>query len=564
MEEDNGATKTIRGPLGIMTDNDDTSGFLPHLVRPDSNVSEGRHSSTSSSLTYMTRSPEGSESLSRIQTRRSVRTPSEIYHEKTRLRPSRSPLPAQIEEDRTSANNEEQALDLETEQVTPVLGTDHRLHNFETVIERATSNHPELVQQRWDRRKRIQRQQEVAAMPRRALKALRGRIREEKKQDASSGYSSPLVRTISNALFQKEVGFPEDDDLIRLAHHFYPPIGQTEVHIFDFGPNYFRHTTTTVADIEQVFGSRPKEVKVRWIHAPLGIGITQASVEELFKKAGPGPGKHFHRGGGNPWPDLYDPVLEFHHKDYFKEKRDTFFLLRDRQALSKILDDTLFLNVNNDKIRKDVQWRCDHLNIDMTFWNVMQCGSPDQLSESILTGVVQWPSDGVRPTDRPITEQMFSRHPFYKQARARLVKTIFRIFHRDDGQSSPLTGFIYQTFCLRGRKTGCLLTISPMNGINYVDKDFSKKLKEPPQCRIFDESTSALARVWQVFEKTGTSTWPSETVEWFLVYLVTELAITPHTISQGFNAPSLVKAYAAVALDLVSILKFSVRGKWAF
>ena len=93
-----------------------------------------------------------------------------------------------------------------------------------------------------------------------------------------------------------------------------------------------------------------------------------------------------------------------------------------------------------------------------------------------------------------------------------------------------------------------------MNGVNYVDKDLAEKLKEPPQCRIFDESVSALARVWQVFEKTGTSTWPSETVEWFLVYLITEVSITSHTISQGYNAPSLLKAYEAVALDLVSIL----------
>lgn len=91
-----------------------------------------------------------------------------------------------------------------------------------------------------------------------------------------------------------------------------------------------------------------------------------------------------------------------------------------------------------------------------------------------------------------------------------------------------------------------------MNGVNYLDKDFAEKLKEPPECRILDESTSALARVWQVFEKTGTSTWPSETVEWFLVYLMTEVSVTPHAISQGYNAPSLPQAYEAVALDLVS------------
>lgn len=99
-----------------------------------------------------------------------------------------------------------------------------------------------------------------------------------------------------------------------------------------------------------------------------------------------------------------------------------------------------------------------------------------------------------------------------------------------------------------------------MNGVNYVDKDLAEKLKEPPQCRILDESTSALARVWQVFEKTGTSTWPSETVEWFLVYLITEISVTSHTISQGYNTPSLLKAYEAVALDLVRTLICPAKG----
>lgn len=91
-----------------------------------------------------------------------------------------------------------------------------------------------------------------------------------------------------------------------------------------------------------------------------------------------------------------------------------------------------------------------------------------------------------------------------------------------------------------------------MCGVNYLGKDLATKLREPSECRILDESTSALARVWQVFERTGTSTWPSESVEWFLVYLITEVSATPHTISEGFNAPSLPQAYEAVALDLVS------------
>lgn len=436
-EEGGGATNHKCSALEMIPDNEETSGLSPYLGRPDSNLSEGRHSSNSSSSTYINIPLKSSGSLSNVQTKRCGRRPSEIYHERNRLRSSRSPLPTPIEEDKASTNNGKQELDLEMEQVTPVLGTDHRRQNFETVIERATSNHPELVQQQWNRRKQIQRQQEVASMPRRALKALRAQMIKKNGKNTPIDYSKPFVRTRSNALFQIETGFPKDDDLVKLAHHFYPPIGQMEVHVFDFGPNYCRHTTTTVGDIEHTFTSKPKEAKVRWIHASLGIGVTHASVKELFTKAGIGPGKRFNRAGGNPWSDLYDPVLEFHHKDYFKEKRDTFLLLRNRPGLSKILDDTLFPNVKNGKLRDDIQWRCDHFNSEMTFWNVMQSELPSQLSESIITGVIHWPSDGLKPFDQKITEQMFSRHPFYKQARARLIKTMFRTFHREDGQSLP-------------------------------------------------------------------------------------------------------------------------------
>ena len=432
-EEGDGATQSIRRTFETIPVDGDINELSSHLVRPDSNLSEGRHSSTSSSSTCINRSAGSCEPLSKVQPKRSSRVPSEIYHERNRVRSSRSPLPAPIKEDRASTYAGEQELDPETEQLTPVLGTDHRLQNFEMVIERATSDHPELVQQRWDRQKQIQRQQEVASMPGRALEALRGRLREGTGQNIPTGYSNPFFRTISTA-FPKETTFPRNDDLIKLAHHFYPPIGQMEVHVFDFGPNYSRHTTTTIGEIEHAFGGKPREAKVRWIHASLGVGVTQASVEELFKKGGPGPGKRFNRGGGNPWPDLYDTVLEFHHKDYFKAKRDTYFLLRNRQELSKFLDDALFLNVKNDKLRKDMQWRCDHLNIGWNFWSIMQSELPNQLSESIVTGVIQWPTQGLTPVDQTITEQIFSRHPFYKKARARLINTMFRIYHRDDGQ----------------------------------------------------------------------------------------------------------------------------------
>lgn len=432
-EEEESSSRRIPGSTETIPENESPCALPLDPFRTDSNLSEGRHLSNSSSSTYVSRLSEGSEPLSRAQTKRSSRAPSAIFHERNRLRFNCSQLAVPIEEDGISIGSRKDGMNSAMEPVTPVLGTDHRLQQFEMVTDRETSSHPELVQQRRKRREEIQRRQEVASMHRLTLKSLQARVSEEVGQATSIGHSNPFVRTLSNAFSPGGNKLRKENELIKLAHHFYPPVGEMEVHVFDFGPNYSRHTTTTLGSIEDSFGSKPKEVKVRWIHVSLGVGVTHSSVEEIFQKAEPGPGKPFMRAGGAIWPTLVDTILEFHHKNHFKKKRDALLLLRNRHDLSNTLDNTLFSGVKNDNLRIDMQWRCDHINTEMSFWNIAQSQLPHQLSESIIMGG-GGPRDGLKPVDQTITEQMFSRHPFYKQARARLVKTQFRTFHRDDGQ----------------------------------------------------------------------------------------------------------------------------------
>ena len=140
---------------------------------------------------------------------------------------------------------------------------------------------------------------------------------------------------------------------------------------------------------------------------------------------------------------------------------------------------------------------------------------------------MQGPRDGLKPLHRQVDKQTLSSHPFYKDSQ--LVRNPFRTFHRSDG---------------------FLLTLSPMAGVNYLDKNFHRHLSEPIDAMFDNDDASAVGHAFQAFADNGTSTWHRRTVEWFLVYLLTEVGVTPHPVRQGFNAPSFESAYSAVIQDL--------------
>jgi hypothetical protein len=100
--------------------------------------------------------------------------------------------------------------------------------------------------------------------------------------------------------------------------------------------------------------------------------------------------------------------------------------------------------------------------------------------------------------------------------------------------------------------SGVLLTMSSASGVNYLDKNLGEYLNYSKDGRIESEEASVIGFLLKRFAKSGTRTWHQPTVEWFLVYLLTELAATPHTIRQGRNASSLISAYQQVVQDLVS------------
>ena len=319
---------------------------------------------------------------------------------------------------------------------------------------------------------------------------------------------------------------PHIEELKSLARHYYTPRSELKCHVCDFGEGRAEHKMVDLGQLEEYWQTKPAWVDVRWIHAPLGLGLTHSSVEDIFLHDGP-TGRDFEAAARSGWPYMETEVLNFRHRDNSQEMRDVYLLLHQKEALLQDLNESTWKADQNASLHSDVDWRADHIALDPDYWTMVASDMPWQLSEGLAMGTGGSPKDGFRQINRHIDKQILSSHPFYKDAL--LVRNPFRTFHRSDG---------------------FLLTLSPMAGINYLDKHFSRYLAEPIDAIFDNDDASAVGYVYQAFAEQGTSTWHRRTVEWFLVYLISEVGVTPHSLRQGHNAPAMETAYSSVIQDL--------------
>ena len=96
--------------------------------------------------------------------------------------------------------------------------------------------------------------------------------------------------------------------------------------------------------------------------------------------------------------------------------------------------------------------------------------------------------------------------------------------------------------------------MSAAAGVDYLNRDLQAYLEESRDSLFQEEEATVVAHTLTAFEKTGTKTWSKATVEWFLVYLVTELGGTPHNLRQGRNLVAIMSAFQYVVQGLVSLL----------
>lgn len=99
--------------------------------------------------------------------------------------------------------------------------------------------------------------------------------------------------------------------------------------------------------------------------------------------------------------------------------------------------------------------------------------------------------------------------------------------------------------------TGFILTFSNQTGVDYLGQPFRKWLDQPDSF-MTDSDVSVLAHIAESLTHSGTSRWHYPTVEWLVVYILTEAAVVPHNIRQGRNSTSLLTAYQDLARDMVS------------
>ena len=232
---------------------------------------------------------------------------------------------------------------------------------------------------------------------------------------------------------------PHVEELKSLAKHYYPPRSELKCHVCDFGQGRAEHKMVELGDLEEYWVVKPDWVDVRWIHAPLGLGLTHSSVEDIFLHEGE-TGREFENAGRSGWPYLETEILNFRHRDNFQEMRDAWLLLHNMHELDQDLDESTWKSDRNASLHHDIDWRADHLAMQPTFWNLVDSDMPWQLSEGIAMGS-QGPKDGLRPIARHVDKQTLSSHPFYKDAQ--LVRNPFRTFHRGDGfllTLSPMAG----------------------------------------------------------------------------------------------------------------------------
>ena len=146
----------------------------------------------------------------------------------------------------------------------------------------------------------------------------------------------------------KRPPLPKHEELIQLAKHYYPPRGELKVHVCDFGEGRAEHAEITLGEVEEYWQQKPGWVDVRWIHAPLGLGLAHSSIEDIFLHDGE-KGREFENAGRSGWPYLETEVLNFRSQENFQEMRDVYLLLNELKGFEEQLNELMWDGDNNSR-----------------------------------------------------------------------------------------------------------------------------------------------------------------------------------------------------------------------
>ena len=227
----------------------------------------------------------------------------------------------------------------------------------------------------------------------------------------------------------------------------------------------------------------------------------------------------------------------------------------------------------SERLIRDVVWRAGHVGLPVNFWDITRSGLPNPLTERFLGQASLTNVKGALPTAD--NRQAICEH--WQFENSMLMSSQLRAFHRSDGEYPPLPPFLtshavpppptrihhepYHTVKMSSAtrdwrawpnaNPGFVLTFANQTGVDYLGQPFQDWLNQP-ESFMADSDVSVLAHIAESFMHSGTSRWHYPTVEWLVVYILTEAAVVPHNIRQGRNSTSLLTAYQDLAREMVS------------
>jgi len=94
--------------------------------------------------------------------------------------------------------------------------------------------------------------------------------------------------------------------------------------------------------------------------------------------------------------------------------------------------------------------------------------------------------------------------------------------------------------------------MSPTAGISFLDRTILQEIQMRPGTRAANEEASFIGDYMNRYSKSGTNNWPTKTPEWFIVDMLTQLLITPHSLPTGRTVPEIQNAYLPLVRELVN------------
>ena len=232
-------------------------------------------------------------------------------------------------------------------------------------------------------------------------------------------------------------------NLERLAKSYFPPRSEAKVYVTDFRESSAETRECRLSEATKYMKSRPEDVHVRWIHAPLGLGPLHSTIEDIFRHKGPKP-RDFHHAAGLGFPYVEVEVLNLVDRAGFQKMRDVYHFLHDEHTVTELLNNDCWAGFEPSSqteglgVLDDLRWRTTHLglaedwNTLPDYWTACCSDVPCQLTEGVARAGYG-PLEGLNATLWQSDKQALHKHSFFGSAQ--VVRDPFRCFHRGDGKS---------------------------------------------------------------------------------------------------------------------------------